>query len=316
MSNLPKLSKEEVWAKLLKELSATLGTPTDEHPTAKIWKHSHLAAVITKVLGHLGMKSWTAKSVIQRMIEMGWLHPIALEDAGSTSLYLLDMGAREDEQPSSMEVLQGCEPKGVLCYFGVLALHELTTQMPAFYHVALLRAQPPAQLAPAPRRSDSLPAVKPDRDPLGTLAFRYQDTPCYTTRRDPAFMPGIQLRDVGPRTCLRVTTLEQTMLDTLLHPLRCGGESIVFEAWERGVSRWNPDRLAGYLDAINRDDMDRRVGAMLDLLDEKPGSVLLKSRMENCRARLESDSAVEEPLPLLPKFSFPNINTAWRIQIP
>jgi hypothetical protein len=44
------------------------------------------------------------------------------------------------------------------------------------------------------------------------------------------------MRVVSPRTWLRITTLEQTLLDTLLQPLRCVGEAVVLEAWENGVS--------------------------------------------------------------------------------
>ena len=61
-----------------------------------------------------------------------------------------------------------------------------------------------------------------------------------------------------------MTTLEQTLLDTLHKPWSCGGSSVVFEAWERGVPLLDEERTAEYLMKIGRFDLTRRGGYMLD----------------------------------------------------
>ncbi len=259
-----------------------------------------------------------AKGVIARMLEIGWLRQIPLEptpgeDAPPT-LYLLDMEATEEELPDAWELMQGYRPGGVLCYFAAAAFHELTTQEPAFYHIANLRpAGPKPEIGemPATVASDG---SKRQRNPLGTLEFRFQGLPCYITGRDEATIPGIQTRDFGPRTQLRITTLEQTMLDTLWQPLKCGGESVVFEAWERGVQRWNPERMAKHLAAINRQDLERRVGAMLSLLGvETDGSLrcLLAATMETLR-----NSVDHQHLPLMPGLPGSRLLPEWGILTP
>ena len=103
------------------------------------------------------------------------------------------------------------------------------------------------------------------RSPLGTEIFRFDEVPYYVTRRDASLAPGIQLRVVSPKTWLRITTIEQTLLDTLLQPVRCGGEAVILEAWEKGVKDMDMDRMAEHLTKIQREDLDRRVAAVLDL---------------------------------------------------
>ena len=52
----------------------------------------------------------------------------------------------------------------------------------------------------------------------------------YSNKRDVSLVPGIQFRVVSPRCWLRITTLEQTLLDALMQPVRCGGEAVALEA--------------------------------------------------------------------------------------
>jgi len=258
----------------------------------------------------------SAKELIQRLIAIGWIRRIPTESpargALAPLLYLADMEATKEEALDPLELLQGYRPDGVLCYFGVLGHHGLTTQVAPFFHVAFLKESP----LPLSRAAVSKPAkstgAKVKYDPLGRKVFNFEGVSCYLTKRNPAFVPGIQTRIVGSRTILRMTTIEQSLLDTLGHPLHCGGESVVFEAWERGASQWNTDRLAEYLEEIDLPELDRRVGAMLDTLEIKADSQKLNTRLEavrQCRA-----DAVE--LPLLRGFSYPNLNRTWNIRVP
>lgn len=317
-----KPSGDDRWNLMFRALKQEVSRPTEKHPTARIWRESDLKTVVTKVrkeqLAELKSTFPPAKSVIARMLEIGWLRQIPVESStgedAPPTLYLLDMEATEEDLPDPWELMQGYRPGGVLCYFGAAAFHELTTQEPSFYHMANLRPSGPK---PEPGEIPAIEAAdgtKRERDPLGTLEFRFQGLACYTTNRDESTIPGIQTRDYGPRAQLRITTLEQTMLDTLWQPLKCGGESLVFEVWERGVQRWNPERLAKHLKSIDRQDWERRVGAMLSILGvEADGSLqgLLSDRKKSLRT-----SVANPPIPLMPGLPGSRLLTEWSILAP
>ena len=55
------------------------------------------------------------------------------------------------------------------------------------------------------------------------------------------------MRAYGPRAQIRITTLEQTLLDSLYKPFLCGGPEVVFEAWQDAVDRL--DRMQADLDS-------------------------------------------------------------------
>jgi predicted transcriptional regulator of viral defense system len=260
---------------------------------------------------------FTATDVIERLHSIGWIRIISTQAiTGGTPppvLYFLDMEATEKETLDPLELLQGYRPDGVLCYFGVLAHHGLTTQVPPFFHVAFLEKSPRPRL----RTGTAMPIeestiVKPKRDPLGQRVFEFEGVSCYLTKRNPSFVPGIQTRIVGSRTILRMTTIEQTMIDTLGYPLHCGGEGVVFEAWERGTGLWNEDRFAEYLQKIDQPEMDRRVGAILETLELKADSRKLQARLEAVRA----SSANNVEVSLLRGFFYPNLNRTWNVRVP
>lgn len=308
---------------MFRALKEEVSRPTGEHPTARVWRESDLTKVISKARKEQATELRTtfppAKDVIARMWEIGWLRQIPLEPAtgrgAPPTLYLLDMEATEEDLPDPWELIQGYDPDGVLCYFGAAAFHELTTQEPSFYHIANLRPPGPKSEPGEIRATEASVGTKRERDLLGTLEFRFHGLACYITNRDESTIPGIQTRDYGPRTQLRITTLEQTMLDTLWQPLKCGGESVVFEAWERGVRRWNPDRMAKHLTAINRQDWDRRVGAILSLMGGGVQSdtlrTLLAARQEEVRSAPD-----RPPLHLMPDLPGSKLVQEWGVLIP
>jgi len=258
-----------------------------------------------------------AGEVIQRLQDMGWLKPLQVDAPSGTNqtpeLYLLDMEAREGEITDPLEVLQGYKPQGVLCYFGVLGHLGLTTQIAPFYHVAYMDKSPLAPVRSAVSHSGTTDDVSSRRNALGQEVFRFEGSPCYVTKRNIALVPGIQTRIIGPRTMLRMTSTEQALLDALGYPLHCGGESVVFEVWERGAALWNPDRLANYLQMINRPEIDRRVGAMMDALQIKCDSTALQARLGEVKAQLSSS---QEEVSLLPGFTYPGWNPTWRVRVP
>jgi len=317
------------WDFLFRQLKERLSRPTNAHPAAKVWKQSELVSAISAVrkehMDELKTTFPPAKEVVERMRAIGWLLPIPLEplppEDPPQPLYLLDMEATEEDMPHVLEVLQGYESDGVLCYAAVLAHHELTTQIPTFAHVGILQdygasADAAAALKATAPVTESASEPRSTRDPLGTRLFAYQGTECYLTRRDRALSPGVQTRMEGPRTQLRVTTLEQTLLDALFYPVRCGGEAIVFEAWERGVERWNPSRLAEHLEAIGRNDFSRRVGAMLAVLDVPSIPSALSPLLEAASKQWQYGGDGEESIPLLRHLDYDRLLPEWGVRVP
>jgi predicted transcriptional regulator of viral defense system len=62
---------------------------------------------------------------------------------------------------------------------------------------------------------------------------------------------------------IRVTTVEQTLVDTLHRPMSCGGAAVVFEAWDTGADRLDHNSLATLLARVDDPRLTRRVGYML-----------------------------------------------------
>jgi hypothetical protein len=324
MISISKSIPDDRWDLMFRKLKHTVASPTDEHPAARIWRDSDLTAAISQVrkahAAELLTNFPSAKAVIKRMLSIGWLQEISVENpaskAASTRLYLLDMEATEEDTPEAWELLQGFTTNGVLCYFSALAFHELTTQIPSFHHIGIPK-DPSPRIEPStiPTTSQPSTAGKKQRDPLGSFVFNFQETPCYTTSRDVSLMPGVQTREIGPRTRLRITTPEQVMLDTLWQPLKCGGQAIAFEAWERGVTRWNPDRMAKHLKSINRHEWERRVGAMLSQIGVIPESGALSDLLETRKQKVKNTSDLT-PLPLLNHLPASTLLPEWGVLVP
>jgi predicted transcriptional regulator of viral defense system len=123
------------------------------------------------------------------------------------------------------------------------------------------------------------------------------------------------MRVASPKTWLRITTLEQTLLDTLLQPVRCGGEAVVLEAWENGLKKMDADRITEHLSKIQREDLERRVAAVLDITGADVGATSLGRKLQGLRQRLAASHEIPE-IPLLPGFQFANFSEAWRVRTP
>jgi hypothetical protein len=256
--------------------------------------------------------------VIEQLKRMGWIHSIKVQspnDAELIDFLLLDMEAGKGEPIYPLELLQAYLPDGVVCYFSAINYYELTTQVVAHHHVARLnppRAKKSLATVDATEPEPAGEAVK--RNPLGTEIFHFEDVGYYLNKRDASLVPGIQFRVVSPRCWLRITTLEQTLLDALMQPVRCGGEAVALEAWETGVKQIDADRMAEHLAKIQRDDLDRRVGAVLEMFGADFAASTLGHRLNEVRDRLMTQDVPE--IPLLAGFEFPEQNKTWKVRTP
>lgn len=260
---------------LVAGVAAALERPTPQLPSVRCIARPALIELLLSVRDTLGMrghKRVAATTLLTVLQDAGIAHVVPLEeratDVREDRLYAIGFGGTvTDLDP--VELLQAHEPEGVVCYFTAVALLGLTTQLPAHHHVA--RLVPSAAhtrvdadpAGPAPTEDDGqarAPAAQPS---LGSRVFSYQGIRYYTTRREAHRVVGVQMRFVNEKSRYRVTTLEQTLVDTLHRPHSCGGPAVVFEAWETAAERLDGARLAGLLQAIGDVRLVRRAGYMV-----------------------------------------------------
>jgi predicted transcriptional regulator of viral defense system len=310
------------WEVFLRTLGDRVSAASEKNLTARCWKISTLRREIRAVTKSnqevLRTTFPPAHVVIEQLKRMGWIHSIKVQSpngAELTDFLLLDMEAGKGEPIYPLELLQAYLPDGVVCYFSAINYYELTTQVVAHHHVA--RLNPPR----AKKSVEAVDTTEPDlsgetveRNPLGTDIFHFEDVGYYLNKRDISLVPGIQFRVVSPRCWLRITTLEQTLLDALMQPVRCGGEAVVLEAWETGVKQIDADRMVEHLAKIQRDDLDRRVGAVLEMIGADFAASTLGHRLNAIRERLMTQDLPE--IPLLAGFEFPERNNTWKVRTP
>ena len=310
------------WEVFLRTLGDRVSAASEKNLTARCWKLSTLRHEIKAIAksNHEVLRTTfpPAHVVIERLKRMGWIHSIKVQysnDAELNDFLLLDMEAGKGEPIYPLELLQAYLPDGVVCYFSAINYYELTTQVVAHHHIA--RLNPPR----AKKSLTAVDATEPEqagkfveRNPLGTEIFHFEDVGYYSNKRDVSLVPGIQFRVVSPRCWLRITTLEQTLLDALMQPVRCGGEAVALEAWETGVKQIDADRMAEHLTKIRRDDLDRRVGAVLEMIGANFVASTLGQRLNAVRDRLITEAIPE--IPLLAGFEFLELNKTWKVRTP
>jgi predicted transcriptional regulator of viral defense system len=124
------------------------------------------------------------------------------------------------------------------------------------------------------------------------------------------------MRAYGPRAQIRITTLEQTLLDSLYKPFHCGGPEVVFEAWQEGVAsgRIDEERLVKYLRSMNYPATTRRVAVMLELAGGNP-SAELRQFLQASQKAIDRQSP-HACISLLPGVDYQNLNESWLVSTP
>ena len=144
---------------------------------------------------------------------------------------------------------------------------------------------------------------------MGTLAFTHDGLPYFTSRRRFP-LTKVQTRYLNARTIVRTTTIEQTLLDTLHRPQRCGGPEVVCESWERGLSLIDEGALAACLRLPEGHVLVRRVGAMLAHLGHRPQNDDLRGVL------LPGGKDDDAPIALLPGIQYSRVDPTWRVLVP
>lgn len=295
---------------VLARFAERFASPSEELPSVRCVPRPLLIRALNRIQDELDVparRRIPGSKHLDRLKKSGLVAPILVHDLPTGEardpFYVLGLGAKPSDV-TPLEILMALEPKGVVCYFSALQFYSLTTQVVPHHHIALLANWESKSTSAA---TGTLSANR-SFDPLGKAQFRYEGATYYLTNRDRALLPGVQTRYLNDKTLIRITTLEQTLLDALHRPLSCGGPEVVLEAWENGLDTLQEARLIQYVDQIGDPSLLRRIGYLLQSLDYKPKSAL-RSRIEEVR------NAESRMIPLFQGYSPSYIDPVWNLEI-
>jgi predicted transcriptional regulator of viral defense system len=309
--------KSTMWIRILAELSERLQKPSADLPNIQWLSEPRLKRLLVDVRkAAKATPTLSEDTLLNMLIESKLAKMLNLDEHLSTkqvhNIYCLKLGSMPPISP--VELLQTTQvsfDRSVICYFTALEYHELTTQEPPYYHIASLK-KPTRPKGAAQLQSASGQTALSNRTPdLGTLLFKYEGVPYYVTYRDPRLIPGIQTVHLSSTCQVRMTTLEQTLLDTLHKPWSCGGPSVVFEAWERGLPLLDETRVLEYLKKIGRTDLTRRVGYMLENNNYSPVHPKLCKLLNDAKAKVKKGQ--RPTIPLLPDVPSKSLDDTWGV---
>jgi hypothetical protein len=308
------------WEEFLKAFTARVATPTASLLSVRCITRQTLAGIFSKIQQELNLPSTypSGVAIIEHLIAMGFASRIPVEGTKGTTpskeFILIGIQEAQNLNADPLELLQAYDEQGVICYFSSLAYYDLTTQVPVHHHVATIID--PVTTNTRSERSTTIanPKSTNTKSRLGAYLFNYEGVPFYCTKRVRSSIPGIKIRVVSPRTNLRITTIEQTLLDTLQYPFHCGGQEVALESWERHIRQIEGDLLLDYLRTIRIDPLTRRVGAIFDLFGIPPAKDLY-SFLKESRSRIFSQPEVPE-IPLFRGIHSQQSNPKWKILVP
>lgn len=303
---------------------AALTERLSQEPSIALNPHCLSESKVYHLIGEISPRGVGPESSKSRTLawlqEIGLLTPIVMDEypdgsTRGTRFYRLDLARKARSQPSPLELLQAADANGVICYFTAVAFHSLTTQPPAYHHIATLINPKSKTAATPPKTTAAVPAPpRKEPDPLGEWLFTYSGLRYYRTSRERRLIPGVQTRFLGPETLVRITTLEQTLLDTLHRPLSCGGPAVVMEAWEQGIGRANQAKLVSHLQAMDHRPTAQRLGYLLERIGYKL-SPELSGVIAGYLSQLDPDDPAA-PQQLFPGVRYEHLEYPWLIYGP
>jgi hypothetical protein len=321
MAHAPQPLDQRFLTGVVAGVASRLEQPTNELPSVRCIARPMLVEILLAVRDELaipGHKRASATTLLALLHDAGIAHVVPLQDRAENvrkdRLYAIGFGvARTDLDP--VELLQAHEPDGVVCYFTALALLGLTTQIPAHHHIALLVGQKAtavsgiAESSVDRAMSEGLVRARASLPPLGSKVFSYQGIPYYTTRREDHRVVGVQTRYVSEKSRYRVTTIEQSLIDTLHRPHSCGGPAVVFEVWSAAERMLDGTRLVALMRAIGDARLARRVGYML--------SQFAPAFVDAVRDMLPRGSnAIPDVIPLFTGIPPTSVDHTWKVGVP
>ena len=287
----------------------------------RCFARADLISILVRIRTELavpGHKQTTGVDLLNRLVDSGVAQAVPVEapsakKAAQPGFYLFGLGATV-ESLHPVELLLARQPGGVICDFTALWMHALTTQVPPHHHVAILDRRPAVEQPRLPRKKYKGQSSKRARNPLGTSMFSFQGVPYYQTHRIARRMPGVQTRYLTDSTVFLVTNREQSLLNSLHYPGRCGGPPVVYEAWDTGLELLDEELLLEQLVAIDDKRLGLKVGYMLEQRGCKPAE-----KLQDYFDAAREAAAREDPYqtaPLLRGYHFTNIDSRWHLEVP
>jgi hypothetical protein len=308
------------WERFLKELSDKLSKPSAKIPSVRCLSSHTFSSIFTDIKRDLKLLSTFPSGVetLSLLTSMGLASPVPVEklkkNAPSKEFYLIGISASHDTMADPLEILQAYKPSGVICFFSALSFYELTTQFPTHQHIATIVEPTFTTKTEQTRTSASQSSDASNNNKFGPPAFSYQGVPFYSPRRSRNTIPGIKNRNFNPKTNIKITSKEQTLLDTLHYPLHCGGPEVVFEAWEDQLSTLDEQALLALLDATGSTLLTRRLGTLFDFMNYKPRNEL-SLFLEKVKVETKRSKELAE-ISLLRGFHYSHINHNWKTFTP
>lgn len=310
-------------SRIVKGLSEVLRKPSHSFPSVEWMSESSIIRLLRNIKDKINLPAiYTGKKILGMLMDSGLAEKLVIKDVPSTKdphvVYCLEFGGFPKISPAEILLsTQADFSKTAICYFSAIQHHELSSQIPPHHHIARLkkmaRKSTKDRLAFLKKQDNNNKDQNVSKPSLGTLLFYYEDTPYYETSRDCNLVPGIQEVLLRPSLLARVTTLEQTLLDTLHKPWSCGGPAVVFEAWENGVSLIDDELLGSYLNKINRFDVDLRVGYTLSRFKSTLNNFELTRRFKSAKKYTAKNNI--SSLSLLPNVPCNTYNEEWRLHV-
>jgi predicted transcriptional regulator of viral defense system len=305
-----------VLEQVLNDLAQSLAVPTDEYPSVRCVTRPTLTRLLTRTLRRGRATSPvdtvmspgpTAASILARLESSSVVRAVPLDrfSARVAPNRFLTVGLTvTPDMLDGTEILQAHATDGVICYFSALGLHELTTQPVTHHHIARVRHQ-----SVRVQHHMHPPSERPA--PLGQWQFTRNGLRFYLSMRESRYLSRTQWRFVHELSRVRVTTLEQTLLDTLHRPMSCGGPAVVFEAWDVGCSRLDHDALALLLTEINDARLTRRVGYMLAQCEGT-----MSARLASILSAATTGLSKNDQVPLLSGLPYSSLDPQWHVLVP
>lgn len=293
--------------KLIDLFVAEMTANSEEHPSTRCISLVSLSQVLRKLRDQLpiALNSLSAEKLAGLLEQAGIIQVVPITPLAPglrpDRFYIL-VTSGSGAGLESAELLQAHVPDGVICYFSAVQIHELSTQPAPHHHVAKIRPTPPSS-------PPGIWNVSDDRPPsLGSAQFSYEGVTYFLTHREDKLLQSTQRRYLNPFSQVRVTTIEQTLIDCLHRPFSAGGPAIVFEVWENGFGRVKPAAIIALAKAIGDPILMRRVGFMLE--QHLSGD---RNLLDELRAPLPEMIGVPSLLPGLP---YQHINIDWNLRTP
>jgi len=310
------------WEEFLKALTDRLSKTNPKLYNVRCLTEISLLHLFEKIRTDLILPSTfpSGIKILDLLISMGLAIQIPVEAVSkikpSNKFFLFGIYGSQENYIDPLELLQAYHPAGVICYFSAVFHLGLTSQFAAHHHIALLMPKRTKTVIEKNDRSSNLYKTreKVNRSKIGTPAFSYQGIPFYSTKRVKRSVPGISTRILSPLVKIRMTTKEQTLLDTLQYPYHCGGPETVLEAWEKNISDIDEELLLDYIKIIQITPLIRRLGALFSLYNHRPtnkiGNFLNKSR------NIFISENEFRTISLLRGIDYSRIDPYWNVTIP